>query len=120
MKNYFSIIIILLLSCSPNKLERENMEIVDIYLDQPESYYWFDASKPKQGSLKFSCNEGPLTVRISGKTIEIDAGRPIKKVQHLRGKYGREAIILSLSTNSSFKVDILEPDPYAETFRIYY
>ncbi|TQI72255.1 hypothetical protein JM79_3212 [Gramella sp. Hel_I_59] len=120
MKKSLCLVLLMLLSCSTNDLEQENMEMIDVFLHQPEIYYWFDASNPSQGNVEFNCNEGPYTVSVNDKTINVNAHRPVKKVLHLRGRYGNDAVEIELLTESSFQIEITDPDPYGETFRIFF
>jgi len=120
MKKIISLALLLVLSCSPNELEQENMEMIDVFIHQPEIYYWYDASNPGNGSTEFNCNEGPYTVRVSGKLIEVDTQRPVKKVLHLRGRFGNDAVEIEILNETSFQVMITDPDPYGETFRLFF
>ena len=120
MKKLFNITLLLLLSCSPNKLEQENMEMIDVFLHQPDIYYWFDASKPSQGNVKYNSDEGPYTVKVTGNTILVNSQRPMKQVLHLTGRFGNNAAEITLLTGLSFKAEITDPDPYGETFRIFF
>jgi len=94
--------------------------MIDVFIHQPDIYYWFDAANPGQGSVEFKCEEGPYIVRISGNLIEVDTQRPAKQVLYLKGKYGNDAVEIDLLTESSFKVVIEDPNPYGETFRIFF
>ncbi|MUP44875.1 hypothetical protein E0K83_03835 [Gramella sp. BOM4] len=120
MKNLLSLIFILLLSCSPNRLEQENMEMLWVEFQKPEVYNFFDASKPETSWIEYSCTEGPYLVRISPKLIEVETDKPMKKALHLTGKYGRDAIEIKLTSDHRFRLRVEDPDPYGEVIRIYF
>jgi len=107
-------------SCSPNNLEQENMEMIDVFIHQPDIYYWYDAANPGQGSLEFKSEEGPYIVRVSGNLIEVDTQRPVKQVLYLRGIYGNDAVEIEILNETGFRVMITDPHPYGETFRIFF
>lgn len=114
--------IILLAFCSScsTSLEVENMEMVYVDLGTPGLYYHFNASLPGESWKEYPVGEGPYKMIIKTNSIQVNTNKPIKQALHLRGKYGRDAVPLELSTRNSFKVIITDPDPYAETFRIYF
>lgn len=115
-----SIILLLLLSCSPNELAQENMEMIWIDLDRPDVYNWFDATYPETSWTEFECGSGPYQVSISGKQISVQTDKPISKALHLTGKYGRDAIAIPLQDPDRFKLTITDPDPYGEVIRMFF
>lgn len=118
MKKLFAILILVLLSCS-NELEWPGMEMMYVELDQPQYYWQVSGNSPQDGYQRYLCSEGPYTVRVIGQTVEVDTGKPLARVVHLRGQYGSEPVELEIKNGTGFRVTITEPDPYAETFRIF-
>lgn len=121
MKNkLLSIFFLLLLSCSPNELAQDDMEMLWMDLNRPEVYNWFDASNPGTSWIEFECGSGPYQVSISGKQISVQTDKPISRALHLTGKYGRDAIEIPLQDPDRFKLTITDPDPYGEVIRIFF
>lgn len=98
------------------------MEMLLIDLTTTESYQWFDNTKPAEAWVTYKvCNpEAPYRVKVEEHLIFVDTQKPIKKAVHLRGTYGKDKQELDLLNETSFEVQVNNPHPHAETFRIYF
>lgn len=121
MKKQLTILLLFLFSCSSNN-EQEAMEMLLIDLKEPETYKWFDNSNPETGWIDFKVEDParPYQVQVEENRILVKTQSPIKTVIHLRGQYGNDKKELELLTETSFEIEIENPHPYAETFRIYF
>ena len=93
-----------------------------IDLKTPETYKWYDNAKPEAGWIDYNVEDpaAPYQVEVAANRILVKTVKPIRKVIHLNGKYGKKKRELELLTENSFKLEITNLHPYAETFRIYF
>lgn len=98
------------------------MEMLLIDLNEIETYKWYDNAKPETGWIDFQIEDpaGPYQVKVQENYIFVETDKPIKNAIHLRGKYGKDKQELELLTETSFEVQVSNPHPYAETFRIFF
>jgi hypothetical protein len=102
MKNALKLLLLTaLVSCEPQDHIIENMDIILIDKDTPDSYVYADLSQPNQGWIDMPNEKGGLyTFTLDGDTVTVYSSRVMKIVSFTKSTMDRNTKALEINDNS--------------------